>query len=167
MAVTNFIANLKKGKKGENIVVKLFKTRGISSEKNREKGRLENFDLMCVIADRSFTVEVKYDLYASKSGNLAFEFYNPKSGFPSGIASTKSDLWVQVLTNPSSVWAVNTKMLKLFMINTKPLRIITAGGDGNASLFLYEKHTVLNTVLVRLDNLPPVVFLETLTMLLR
>lgn len=140
---TSFLDDLACGNRGEALVVSELTKAQIcveinSGKKNREydiKASYESFN--------PCTMEIKYDIYAARSGNIAIEFYNPKSNKPSGIDATLADYWVHVLTSPVSIWACRTSKLKVFLKETEPLKVITAGGDGNASLYLYKKEIIL------------------------
>jgi hypothetical protein len=82
----------------------------------------------------SLTFEVKCDLMAAKTGNIAIEFYNTRSVKASGIDGTKADFWVHIT---DAMYIIETNQLKSLIKSVKPKRIITSGGDGNASLYLY------------------------------
>lgn len=99
-----------------------------------------------------FTVEVKNDIMALKTGNIAVEIFNPKAGRPSGLTSTKADVWVFVLGN--EIWATPTKVLKEFVDNTRPYRKIEIAGDNNATILLYRKKTIL-PIFIRIDDMEP------------
>jgi hypothetical protein len=101
-----------------------------------------------------FTSEVKFDLYAARSGNIAIEFYNPKKGKPSGIGITKADLWFQVIP-PLNVWVTTVKRLKQYLEEKKPHKIVSCGGDDNASLFLYRKEKIFADIFQRIDDKSP------------
>lgn len=88
---------------------------------------------------------------AARTGNLAIEYYNVKKASPSGISSTKSDLWVVVLEN--EVWISATRKLRKYFNETKPHRTIECGGDDNAAFKLYRKEEILEAVFYRIDNI--------------
>lgn len=103
--------------------------------------RTEHYDLRC--NKTGLTFEVKFDKYEAKSNNLCFEYWNPKSNKPSGISLTTAKYWIHVLDKPFTIYIAETKKLKNFIENTKPLKIIKYGGDGNSSMYLYRKEIIL------------------------
>lgn len=127
--------DLKNGKDGETIVRDFFTARGFLV--NIKQGKFQPYDLeVHHPATGTFTIEVKYDLYSAKSGNLAFEYFNPKQEKPSGILATKADYWCHVL--PSKVILITpTELLKRFTKEVKPKKIVTCGGDKNSSMLIY------------------------------
>ena len=102
-----------------------------------------------------FKSEVKYDIWARRSGNIAIEFYNPKKASHSGISITTANLWFQVIPAPMEIWVASVERLKYYTMNKFPLRIIEAGGDGNASFYLYKKDEIFFDIFNRVDNLGP------------
>jgi len=50
--------------------------------------------------------------------------------------------------------------MKKFIKKTKPLRKVTAAGDGNADLLLYKADEILDPLFVRLDNVHKKTFLK-------
>lgn len=140
------------GNKAENIVFELLKSFGLSPVYNESKNRdeLKGWDIE---ADGK-KYEVKYDVMAKKTGNLAIEYFNPKTGKPSGIMSTCSDFWIYVVDCGEKylIYVVSVNKLKNFIDNTKPHRIVEVGGDKNASLMLYKKECILDVVFEVFDN---------------
>lgn len=102
-------------------------------------------------SEKTHTIEVKNDVYALRSGNIAVEMFNPKSAKPSGLSATKADLWVFMVG--AEIWITRTDTLRKFVEDNKPFRIIDSGGDNNAYLYLYKKDAILDTIFHRLDNL--------------
>jgi hypothetical protein len=150
------------GNVGQEIVKQLLYKHGISSIDNTDtKTRIE-YDITCssLAFQRSWTVEIKYDLYSQRSGNLAIEFFNSKSVKNSGIEATTADVWSHVLPD-GSVWFCRVDKLLEFTRTVKPLRVITAGGDKNADLKLYEKSHILE-IFTRVDGLTTKEIVETI-----
>ena len=143
--------DLKIGEAGQQIVIDLLIKCGITSTIVDSKNK-SYWDFSSTFKDSitPFKVEVKYDLYQARSGNIAIEFFNSKSGKPSGIGITKADLWAIVLSD-KSVWITSTRTLKEFLKDNKPSRTILGGGDGNADLYLYPDTSVL-AYFTRLDD---------------
>lgn len=124
-----FLKDKKVGDEGEEKVIQLLGNFGFPVQ--RTVGKNIKYDLEC----EYFTIEVKNDIYAAKSGNLAIEFFNSKSNKPSGIMATEADFWVHLACG--SIFFCLVSELKEFLDNNTPDRIIQKGGDGNASLMLY------------------------------
>lgn len=137
----------------EQRVMTLFDSLGWTSSKHYERETRSHFDLIVTIpwSGLGFTVEVKNDIYALKSGNIAVEMYNPKSGKLSGLTATKADLWVFMVGE--ELWIANTEKLRQYVDTHKPFRTIDAGGDKNANLFLYKKDVLFPDVFHRIDNI--------------
>jgi hypothetical protein len=151
MTKGNVKRDLALGEVGEKRVIKLFNEAGIDSKKQPSKGRFSDYDVISLFELLTFTTEVKYDIYALRSGNIAIEVFNPKIGQPSGLMATKADLWAHVT---DEVHLANVEGLKLWVENNSPKRVITAGGDDNATLYLYPLDSILQEPLFqRIDHL--------------
>lgn len=83
-----------------------------------------------------FTIEVKNDVMATKTGNVAIEYWNSRKNAPSGLTVTKANIWAHKIDG--EVWICSVPSLKKFVETNKPLRIIEGGGDDNADLYLYK-----------------------------
>lgn len=147
----NIQEDLQKGREGEDKVIHILKSIGIESGYNDNKKTLKYWDIECSGKNQEFKVEVKNDLMAETTGNLAIEVCNPRSGKESGISVTKSDIWVHIIGQ--ELWACNTNKLKDFVSNNKPDREIKYAGDGNATIYLYEASKILEKMFTRLENL--------------
>jgi len=145
----SIIKDLKAGKDGENMFLSLLKTNGISGE--QIEGKFLDFDIKAILDMDEITFEVKNDLYAKKSGNIAIEIFNPKSNTASGLTATKATFWIHILEK--EIWGITTERLRRFIDDNKPHRTIDRGGDNNAMLLLYKKEDILK-VFTRLENLP-------------
>jgi hypothetical protein len=146
-----FINDLKLGNKAESFVIDILKGGIIQASPNLNKKQFPFYDLLIEYGGQEWKAEVKYDLYAHKSGNVAIEYYNPKSNKPSGLSITKSDFWIHVLTNPDKAFIVKTDNLKTFISRHKPFKIIEVGGDGNASLLLYRTDFMLENIFIPIE----------------
>ena len=118
-------------------------------------GKFKDFDMACVLFYHhqfyTFSIEVKNDIYAIKSGNIAIEYFNSKSNCPSGINATKADIWAHIVGE--KIYIAKTKELKDFTHNTSADRLINNGGDNNADLMLYKCKNILPIVFTRIDHL--------------
>lgn len=125
-------------------VMNLLQSMGYSAYLNTDKSQRWFYDIEVKTGNVvDFTLEVKHDLYAHKSGNIAIEVFNPKSAKNSGINITQSTLWCHVI---DKIYCANTIQLLNFVNTVKPKRIIAAGGDGNATLYLYQKDVIIDAV---------------------
>ena len=128
------IKDFESGDKGELLVNEHLEKLGYTCEKNKDKETRQHYDLL--ILELNKTLEVKNDLYAVKSGNIAIEYNNCKSDKPSGLGITRADVWCHIIDNKPYV--VTVKKLKTFVKENTPKRIVTQAGDGNADLYLYS-----------------------------
>jgi hypothetical protein len=87
--------------------------------------------------DKELTFEVKNDVMASRTGNVAVEFHNSKQDKPSGIDRTTALFWTHKLD--ADIWIISVAKLREFLKKEIPHRIIIGGGDDNANLYLYKK----------------------------
>lgn len=155
----NIKNDLIRGDVGEILVSNLFDRAGFEVVKNLGKfNKLSDFDLTINKFDEDghflfdATLEVKYDIYSAKSGNIAIEYFNSKSNKPSGLTATKADFWVHVTPN-QGIWIVKVDKLKKYLDKTPPFRKISSGGDGNADMFLYKSDIIFNDIFIRCDNI--------------
>lgn len=139
------LKSMRIGAVAEDLLIELLNTFGHVAEKNGDKSKRYEFDVSSTINGRKFLFEVKYDVMASRTGNIAIEFWNSKSNTPSGLSATKSDFWIQVLEEPHGrvVYITTVNNLKEFTKLEKPLKTIIAGGDKNSSMYIYEKERIL------------------------
>lgn len=142
-------SDIKIGKIGESRFMELLSKYDIPNRPNPDT-KLE-YDIIYEINGDIKTAEVKYDAYSDKSGNFAFEYHNPKADRPSGIFATIADIVVYVTSQ--EIYACITQDIIAFMKNKKPDRNIRVGGCGNASLSLYKKERVIDTIFFRIDNI--------------
>lgn len=120
---------------------------GFKCEWNEDKKKRSDYDL--IILDTA-TVEIKNDLYAGKSGNVAIEYHNPRSDKPSGINITKSDIWCHIIAG--EILVVRTQVLRDFTNTEKPKRVVKRAGDGNADLKLYTIEHI-KTILIPIERI--------------
>jgi len=138
----------------EQKVIDIFIKAGWKAEKNVDKATRALYDIEVVFPPRLETltrIEVKNDLYAAKSGNLAIEIYNTRSNKPSGLTVTEAKLWAVNLDD--ELWIGLTSVLKAFVEKEKPTKVVNNAGDGNAAILLFRKDQILPAVFHRIDNL--------------
>lgn len=147
--------SLRYGHSGEKFVKTIFESADIEVNFNDDSSQRDYYDLICKLGRTCFTTEVKFDMMAQKTGNIAIEYYNCKSCKDSGINVTKADIWAQVLQDGSNLtlWVSRVDELKSFIEKVKPWRNLTGVGDDNACIYLYKDFDILETQLVRLDNI--------------
>lgn len=151
------------GKTGENRLKEILQSFGLESESSSHKDRYD-YDVRFFMGGRALSVEVKYDLYAKKSGNVAIEYYNTKLGKPSGITVTKAELWSFVFFDKST-YITSTDMLKDYITHHHPVKSVSDGGDKNAALLLYNQKSILNEIFHRVDVMDASSFVELINQL--
>lgn len=157
--------DIKVGKIAENFVVKVLSDGGIQADPNPEKKNrkiMQQWDLSIAtpnsLHQTHVFIEAKFDKMATKTGNLAIEYYNPKQAKYSGIMATRADLWALVLTgenNELQLWICKAEKLKEYFKNEKCHRDVACGGDNNSSMKLYKKDVLLSAIFTRIDNIKP------------
>ena len=144
----NFIKDKSVGDLGEKLVLHLMWRLDINATIVND---VPYYDILCFLDKQPFTIEVKHDIYSEKSGNIAIEYFNPKSNKPAGISITGANLWAHV--TPNEVWMASVKLLKIFLQNNQPFRTVESGGDNNASIYLYKKSFIMPSIFQRFDIL--------------
>jgi hypothetical protein len=148
--------SFQKGNLGEDFAKEVLEKFGILCEKNTDYEKRYDYDLSCKLGKKKFTIEVKFDDKSASTGNLYIEYHNSKADKPSGVAVTKSSLWIQVLPEESglkTVWVTSVSSLRNFMEEVEPYKKIAFGGDGNSAGYVYTKEAILNKLFKRIDNL--------------
>lgn len=156
-----FKRDIKKGDEGEERVVNCFNKHGFKVKYNLDRNRLSDYDLICS-KDKSvpkFTIEVKYDVKAQKTGNIAIEYYNPKTEKDSGILRSKATLWAYCI-GESEIWITRTSELVSYIKNYDPVRLVEKAGDGNSSCMLYSKDIILPAIFFSIEELETPRFTE-------
>ena len=109
--------DLQRGKEGESLVCELFGQHGFTWQESTTFERLY-WDLKLIHSEIVFTAEVKNDIMAAKTGNIAIEYFNSKKQESSGIDVTKADMWVHIIGG--QIFAIATANLKDFIKNHSP-----------------------------------------------
>ena len=148
-----FVSDKIKGENAEDSVAEILSQHwDVHKAYELETGAFSDWDLSVSQLGTGyevFTVEVKYDEMQAKTGNIAIEIYNPKSGKPSGLTATKANLWCHVLQD--SAWITSVEKLKEFCEDTPPFKSFNSVGDGNASILLYKTEDILK-IFERIDR---------------
>ena len=150
-----FKSALKVGKKGEMHFLSVLEENNIAAVLNEQKKKFADYDIECKLGRTKFTVEIKYDLMAEKTENIAIEYYNSSTAESSGMDSTKADLWGHIIPDGKSLqcFLTSVKLLKGFVKKNKPFKKIAKAGDGNASLYLYRTNVILPAIFKDISNL--------------
>lgn len=144
------LRDIRLGERAEKLVIDLFTINGFFCEKVLPQ--TIDYDLrLDLFGDEKF-IEVKNDIMANRTGNIAIETFNTKQNKASGITATKADFWCYVLSD-TSVYLAETDKLKKFINIAKPKRIVENAGDGNALIALYTKEQLFDTIFFRIDSL--------------
>ena len=140
----------------------MLRGRGLTAHKNPAKKLRDKvgWDIRFTLDGLEFDAEVKTDKMMARTGNLAVEYWNPRSDKPSGIFASTSELWVVVTGD--EIWACGTLDLRERM-SGPCLRDVRVAGDGNASLKLFRRGDVFGTLFRRINDANS----EELTSLLR
>ncbi len=152
--MSKFRADLAVGEMAEAGFRALLSDAGLANNKPNERSNDVRFELGGVWR----TAEVKFDIYAAKSGNLALEYRNTRSGKPTGILASRSDFWVVGLGTRSSLdelWVAPTSLVRhYFLWSDRAVRDVKGAGDGNADIRLFPKDDILS-VFERVDTVDP------------
>lgn len=138
-----FLSSLDAGNKGQKFFTDILDACGVTYELSKTI----EYDVK-TISPFKLTFEVKFDLFAARSGNIAIEIWNTKKNAPSGLMATTSDFWVQVLSE-KEIWVCKTSDLRATIDRVTPLRQVD-GGDNNSRMLLYQKEKILLPPFVQL-----------------
>ena len=110
---------------------------------NNPDRKSPDWDLLVLLHQHVFLAEVKVDLMAPRTGNLAIEWWNPRRNGPSGISATTADLWFVLVGK--DLWVAPVPALKSFF-HSNPGRDVMGAGDGNSTVRLYPCSSLLNSI---------------------
>ncbi len=147
------VKSLHIGKKAEVSLMQKLEDCGWSCEKS--EGKESKWDVKAKNPHNiPLLFEVKYDIKSQITGNLAIEYYNPKSKVLSGISITSSDIWCFAINCDEilELWLCSIIDLKDYIGRNKPFKTVEVAGDNNASLYLYKKDKLLGDIFYRADN---------------
>ena len=134
-----FLKDLSAGKKAEQYIAKLYHESFYPTCDYISYHIGKEYDISFSFPRKaSIHIEVKFDKYAVKSGNLCFEMQDHKSR-PSGIMSTKADLMVFIVAKTlgarnQQIFEFDVPALREFVeyhMDTAKYKIVK-GGDGGA-----------------------------------
>jgi hypothetical protein len=133
-----FLSDLSDGKKAEQYIGRLYKKNFYPTSDYTSYHIGKEYDISFSFPRKeSIHIEVKFDKYAVKSGNLCFELQDHK-GRPSGIMATEAHLMVFIvaksLQSKKQIFEFDVPALRAFIeshVDTTTYKIVK-GGDGNA-----------------------------------
>jgi hypothetical protein len=134
MAHYNFNKDLEDGKAAELEVAQRLITRLNLAEDDIEHSSSKGYDLK--IISKGWTFEVKNDLMAHQTGNVAIEY--ECRGKPTALAATTAEFWVYKFAG--SFFAFKTETLKRKLFEEKQFFREVVGGDvgSNTKMFLVK-----------------------------
>lgn len=148
----SFQKDLREGRQAEEWVCHLFRKAGLSASLNEDKQTREERDIDLWLGGPQ-GVEVKFDKRSAETGNLALEYWNPLRNKPSGLLATRASLWVHVLPLPLTAFVAPVAVLKQFIAEVKPVRLVQGAGDDNADILLYPLERLF-PIFYSLDETP-------------
>jgi hypothetical protein len=134
------LKELRQGEEGQNLLIDRLAKAGYLC--SLSPPRTIGYDVICQLPPKTFTVEVKYDVMSTRTGNIAVEYWNSKQNKPSGITASTSNLWCYVIGSEKEIWLTPTSKLRLFVQNEKPVKSIENGGNKNSNMLIYEKNHI-------------------------
>lgn len=142
------------GTHSEKFVVQVFEQAGISCVKNPDVNTRLEHDLDCKIGRTKFTTEVKFDVMAQRTGNIAIEYHNTKKDAPSGLNATKANIWAHILYDDSNktLWITSVAKLKDYCNKNTPKKVVKNAGDKNANLLIFSCDVILPDIFHRVEN---------------
>lgn len=124
MAHYKFALDIQDGAKAEeHLLAAIQKT---YPNAHKISGKHAEYDI--IVPEINKTIEVKNDLLASKTGNIAIET-NRKDGTLTGILKSTADVWVIYTSN--EIFFLDREALKNYSMNNS-FRVVY-GGDNNAT----------------------------------
>ena len=135
---SKFLNDLSDGKKAEKFIANLYKKNFYPTSDYTSFHIGKEYDISFSFPRKaSIHIEVKFDMYAVKSGNLCFETQDHR-GRPSGIMATKAHLMVFIVAksiqSKKEIFEFDVPALREFVeehMDTAKYKIVK-GGDGNA-----------------------------------
>jgi len=134
MAHYQFNKDLEDGHKAEEEVLEKLATYFKVKKEDIERCHNKDFDLS--ISGLRLTFEVKNDLMAAQTGNIAIEY--ECRGKPTGLATSKAGFWIYKFAG--SLWVVPTAVLRQkLLIEKRYFRQVSGGDKGsNTKMFLVK-----------------------------
>ena len=124
MAHYNFDKDLKDGQQAEKEVMERLQHH-FPEISGFQLSTSKGYDIEAMLDGERITFEVKNDLMAPKTGNVAIEYES--RGKASGIATTVADYWVYKIGD--RCWMLPTRLLRQKLLEEKNYHRDVAGGD--------------------------------------
>jgi len=132
-----FITDLKTGQAAEQLFVSTLSKNPNNTDftynTSTKLSELKKYDVSFSMAGKPIKAEIKHDLKAVETGNLAIEYMNLK-GAKTGILSTQSDLYVFLVGEDFLVF-ITSDLKKLAFDASKKFKYVD-NRAGNAALIL-------------------------------
>lgn len=98
--------------------------------------KTKEYDLLMKYNNKEIKFEIKTDVFPRDTGNIAIEFES--RGYPSGIESTESDVFLTYFFHLSEMWIISTTKLKrLLKQKSEKFKIVENVGDKDSKTKLY------------------------------
>ena len=93
----------------------------------------QSYDLHVIPPDKpGFSVEVKWDKAAARTGNLYFEIENTRQRRPAGIAATTADVWCHVIGAGDEALLISVARMRALLKLRRFKQVHTTGEDSNS-----------------------------------
>jgi len=119
------------GEKGQEFIRQFLESKGMEYVSDCHD---ITHDLKMTYSGKTYTYEIKTDVYPKDTGNLVIEF--ECRGKSSGINATQADYFLTYFPALGEIWNIKTSDLKKLIENKKP-RVFSNSGDKNSNTKLY------------------------------
>lgn len=131
----NFDKDLKMGEDAQREAIDFIKKEFEGIVILEEHSTIKEFDIKGKYKDKEITFEVKWDIMAEKTGNVAIEYES--RGKMSGISVTQADYWIYKIL--SKFYLIKTEKIKEKIKRRSYYRDVTGGDKGsNTKMYLVK-----------------------------
>lgn len=125
---TVFDKQLKVGEKGERLFADYYSAKGWECEHvdDNDQNVRGDYDFRCIKDGLTQLAEVKMDERAEQTGNAYIEL--TQSGLPSGLNTTKSDIWVHITSK--RMFICKTLLLRVLVCQSCCREVAMVNADG-------------------------------------
>ncbi len=117
----------------------------------------QSYDLHVLPSHQAgFSVEVKWDKAAARTGNLYFEIENTRQRRLAGIAATTADVWCHVIGAGDEAMLVSVARMRALLKSRRFKQVRTAGEDSNSRGLLAPRQWLREQKGIRWITLPTV-----------
>ena len=131
MAHYNFEKDLEDGQRAEEEAIEKLKARFEVGNEDIERSTSKGYDIR--IKSKGYTFEVKNDLMAAQTGNIAIEY--ECRGKPTALAATVADFWIYKFAGV--FWVISTARLRQKLFVEKCYFKDVTGGDKGSYTKMY------------------------------